>query len=275
MFWYAVIFRISFYTENWTKNHQAQWIRLWRHQTTRRAGTSKFLARMSSILRITWKRTGIHGTARSMLNRCTPWMNTVTSIQARSKHSNMLYLIPSLSFVYIQHSLISGMTNPMCFVKWKKRWKKFWIKCFVCPFGPKVISSRKYVMRVVEICQNDKTINIYSQNKLKCDSGFSDSFGDTTLVMRRRALTWRRFLKITIGFEYWRVTIIYGIKRSGLLQEKLLTITEWSSLCISSPLTLWNLLTVWFVFWITSVYAFFRMLFLVNTCMHNEDICNF
>lgn len=176
---------------------------------------------------------------------------------------------------YIQHSLISGMTNPMCFVKWKKRWKQFWIKCFVCPFGPKVISSRKYVMRVVEICQNDKTINIYSQNKLKCDSGFSDSFGDTTHVMRRRALTWRRLLKITIGFEYWRVTIIYGIKRSGLLQEKLLTITEWSSLCISSPLTLWNLLTVWFVFWITSVYAFFRMLFLVNTCMHNEDICNF
>lgn len=35
-------------------------------------------------------------------------------------------------------------------------------------------------MRVVEIWQNDKTINIYSQNKLKCDSGFSDSFGDTT-----------------------------------------------------------------------------------------------
>lgn len=73
---------------------------------------------------------------------------------------------------YIQHSLISGMTNPMCFVKWKKRWKKFWIKCFVCPFGPKVISSRKSVMRVVEIWQNDKTINIYSQNKLKCDGGF-------------------------------------------------------------------------------------------------------
>lgn len=275
MFWYAAIFRISFLTENWTKNHQAQWIRLWRHQTTRRAGTSKFLARMSSILRITWKRTGIHGTARTSrntLNRCTPWMNTVTSIQARSKHSNMLYLIPSLSFVYIQHSLISGMTNPMCFVKWKKRWKQFWISVLFALLGQKWLVLENLWW---ESWKYGKTINIYSQNKLKCDSGFSDSFGDTTLVMRRRALTWRRFLKITIGFEYWRVTIIYGIKRSGLLQEKLLTITEWSSLCISSPLTLWNLLTVWFVFWITSVYAFFRMLFLVNTCMHNEDICNF
>lgn len=120
---------------------------------------------------------------------------------------------------YIQHSLISGMTNPMCFVKWKKRWKKFWIKCFVCPFGSKVISFRKYVMRVVEIWQIDKTMNIYSKNKLKCDSGFSDLFGDTTLVMRRRALTWRGLLKITMGFEYWRVNINHGIKRSGLLQQ--------------------------------------------------------
>lgn len=127
------------------------------------------------------------------------------------------------------------------------------------PFWAK--SSRKSVMRVVKKWQHDKTIDIYSQNKLKRDIGFSESFGETTLVMRKRALTWGRLLKITMGFEYWRVTIIYGIKRSGLLQEKLLTITEWSSLCISSPLTLWNLLTVWFVFWITSVYAFFRMLF--------------
>lgn len=153
------------------------------------------------------------------------------------------------------------MANPMCFVKWKKRWKKFWIKCFVCPFGPKVISSRKSVMRVVEIWQNDKTIDIYSQNKLKRDIGFSESFGETTLVMRKRALTWGRLLKITMGFEYWRVTIIYGIKRSGLLQEKLLTITEWSSFCISSPSILCNLLIVWFVFWITSVYAFLHAIF--------------
>lgn len=159
---------------------------------------------------------------------------------------------------YIQHSLISGMTNPMCFVKWKKRWKQFWISVLFALLGQKWLVLENLWW---ESWKYGKTINIYSQNKLKCDSGFSDSFGDTTLVMRRRALTWRRLLKITIGFEYWRVTIIYGIKRSGLLQEKLLTITEWSSLCISSPLTLWNLLTVWFVFWITSVYAFCRMLF--------------
>lgn len=44
-------------------------------------------------------------------------------------------------------------------------------------------------MRVVEIWQNDKAIDIYSQNKLKRDIGFSESFGETTLVMRKRALT--------------------------------------------------------------------------------------
>lgn len=65
-----------------------------------------------------------------------------------------------------------------------------------------MISSRKSVMRVVEIWQNDKTIDIYSQNKLKRDIGFSESFGETTLVMRKRALTWGRLLKITMGFEY-------------------------------------------------------------------------
>lgn len=155
-------FEFHFSSENLTRNHRAQWIRLWRHQTTQRAGTLKFLARMSSILRITWKRIGIRGTARtsrSTLNRCTPWMNTVTSIQGRSKHSNMLYLIPSLPFVYSLVWFWVWRTRCVFKLSIRKRWNTIWNDGFVCLFGPKVMCFWKTVMRVVEILQNDKYLN--------------------------------------------------------------------------------------------------------------------
>lgn len=118
-------FEFYFSPENWTRNHPAQWIRLWRHQTTRRAGTLKFLARMSSIHLITWKRIGIRGTvrtSRSTLNRCTPWMNTVTSIRGHSKHSNMHYSISSLPFEY--NLVWFRVWRTRCVLSFRKRWKR-------------------------------------------------------------------------------------------------------------------------------------------------------